>query len=253
MLSSVEAENESGYACFMVVDDDRERAAKKLHTKVYLSRGYLAEHQVDNDGIATEEADPHQQHSQYFIATKRHESGLEEVVATARQIISTSGMGHKSFQTIAHQKLYKSAEEYIHSLDHRDCVEISGLAKERSTPTFVIFMLYRQMWHYSIMSKHWIMSCDEKLLARLSFLFGEAFTQIGDMTFYKGHNVVPVAIDIGMSLDSVINSARTWNPFMRVLRKKLINYFLYGLSFDYLTPQQQKELVSLGIVRTSDR
>ena len=251
ILASMKTEADSGYTCHVVHDEDRRSAAKHLHTRVYLDRGYLQSHQVDENGHATIEADPHQTHSQYFIATRLGEDGVEEVVATARQIIATDVKLHESFQTVTDQALYKRAEEAIRSINPQDCVEVSGLAKERSVPTLVTFMLYRKMWQYSIKSNHklWIMSCDENLFGRLSFLFGDAFTQIGEKSYYKGHNVVPAALEIERSLDIVINSTQSLNPLKRKLKKQLIDFFLEGLPVEYLRPRQYQRLEALRLVK----
>ena len=118
----------------MVTKDLHLKQAKSLHAQVYLENGFIADKQLNRNGHIKLEHDPYQAHSGYFVVIEKL-GRVERVVATARQIKATGHKGHASFPTMAKLKLEPHVRSAIESLDPKDCVEISALAKEKGYTT----------------------------------------------------------------------------------------------------------------------
>ena len=102
MLNSGNLEN---YDCFVVDDDHHLKLAKRLHADTYLRRGFVAKEHIDEQGHISKKADPHQDHSVYFVVIKNHIQD-PSVVLTARQIRDHSKLGMKSFPLLEQAHIY---------------------------------------------------------------------------------------------------------------------------------------------------
>jgi len=176
--------------------------------------------------VIGEKEDPYQGHSRYFIV-ERSDGETKRVVASSRLILSDPTKGHQSFQTYRHQKLNSIAATAIERTKPEQCAEVSGLVKEPGENTIVTLMLYREMWRFSLKKKHelWLMSCDANLYKRLKLLFGNALIQAGEKTYFKGHEIVPVILEVPASLQRV-KEIRHLNPVKQQLQQKLVKFFL---------------------------
>ena len=241
----------AGYVVAMADDPELRVKAQQLHATVYLDRGYVLDHHISPHGIINLQADPHQSHAIYFAVIKAQGED-QKVVAMARQITALPDKGHHSFQTFTDIRLAEPAQRMIAQYDSSRCVEISSLAKIRQSPSFVTFLLYRAMWHYSIKSGHqlWIMSCDVKLYGRLRYLFGGALTEMGEVQFYKGHDIVPIALDIDGSVMALIQAASSLSLVDRSLKKQVLKFFLKGLPAEHLNPEHLSQLEAIGVIKT---
>jgi len=208
--------------------------AKRLHAKIYLHRGYVAPGDVGPDAILNKQADPYQEHSEYFVV--RNHGALEQpVVAAARQIVAHPERGHDSFPTLKELKLYPEMRQSILALDPAKCVEISGLAKDHGVDSSAAMILYRALWHHSLRQGHhvWLMACDAHVYSNLEFLFGDALTRIGDNTFYMGSEVVPAMLEVHRSIDPLMQDTKSLNPFKRSMKRSLVGFFMQGLSLKF--------------------
>ncbi len=220
-----------------VKNDKHKYHARKLHTSVYLARGYLTQNDLDAQGNVLVTADPYLHRSLYFSARPQDENNSKiKAYAAARFILAAEDTGFNSFQTIEHISIYPKELKALNRYDPLRCVEVSGLVKHRNTSTFVVMVLYRAMWQYSIKNHHqaWIMSCDKKLFEKLQFLFGDALHRIGDDAYFKGHVVVPLVLDIERSLPVLLAQAKHRNPAVRHLKKKLAKFFVSNLTLIHL-------------------
>jgi hypothetical protein len=203
--------------------------AKKLHAKVFLSHGFVKESDLTNHGLEIGGAeDPYQSHAKYF-AVERTNGSKPRTVAVSRLILCDPAQGHQSFQTYRHQKLNENAKALIDGTVPEDIAEVSGLVKQPGEKTIVTLMLYREMWRYSIRKHHklWIMSCDAALYNRLRLLFGDSLVEAGEKKYFKGHEVVPVILEVEDSLNR-ISEMKHLSPLKRQLQAKLVNFFLRG-------------------------
>jgi hypothetical protein len=232
----------------VVNTDDHLKGAKQLHAKVFLKHGYITEENLLEDGIIDLLEDPYQEHAQYFIAERMIDNQWK-LVAASRLIKGHAEKGHKSFQTLNHQEIYKRYEKQIAAIDPASCMEVSALVKESGESTVITLMLFRAMWQYSVQagSSIWLMSCDAKLYARLEFLFGDALTKIGEQRFFKGHDVVPGLLDMNESLYRFLVQAKSLNPFKRSMKRALVKFFLAGLPKKYLDDKHLAEIERLRV------
>lgn len=204
--------------------------AKRLHTKVYLEKGYVFPHHLEGGIIGVTE-DPYQEHSHYFVTERRAANGRWKVVASARLIHMNESLGHKSFQTLIHQNIHLEHSQTLQAHDPKLIFEVSSLVKQTGESTVAVLMLYRSMWQFSLVNgyKFWLMSVDTKLFERLRFMFSETLTPIGDKSHFKGHDVIPALLDVPSSLATLRKQAITLNPAKRAMRFAIVKFFLRGL------------------------
>lgn len=226
--------------------------ARRLHAKIYLHHGYISPSDIGNDLTLTKSIDPYQNHSKYFVV-RDHRHSSKPVIATARQIGAHPRHSHNSFPTIKELEIYPEMKQAILALDPAKCVEISGLAKDHGMPAISTMILYRSLWHHSLRQGHhaWLMACDAQVYKRLEFLFGDALKRIGDNSYYMGSEVVPAMLEVHRSLDPLIQDAKSLNPFKRRMKRKLVLFFMTGLSIKFQVLQNRKVIPSREIVRAA--
>ncbi len=226
MLQKNRADVRSG----IVTEAQALKKAKQLHAKVFLSRGYITDADLTTEGTIDTNEDPYQEHSEYFVVERLIDSEWR-IQAVARLIHFHPEKQDSSFQTLVHQDVNKESRELIQLVGLENCFEVSGLVKETGESTLAVMFLYREMWQYALMNgqKLWLMSCDAGLYKRLSFLFGNAFQQIGKKSFFKGHDVIPALLDIRGSISVFTGKTKSRNPATKLLQHRLANFFLSGL------------------------
>ncbi|HKX72935.1 MAG TPA: hypothetical protein VJM32_02900 [Candidatus Saccharimonadales bacterium] len=242
-LRAFQKDEYSSFKVMEVEGDDYLVAAKKLHAKVYLDRGFIREQDIV-DGIISPSADPHQMHSKYFVVI---DTKASRMVATARQIELRQGRGHHSFAMVKKANLYKRGLKLIRKHDPAKSIEISGLAKERGVSKIAPLLLYRAMWHRSLREKHtlWLMASDVRLFIRLKLLFGKSITKVGRVTPYYGGNVVPSIMCVQESITDLKKSLDSTPWFERPLRHRIARFMLNGLPIDSLSAKERKALEQL--------
>lgn len=247
LIDYLRAFNRKEHTNLAVVDSEKADfliEAKKLHARVYVDRAFVPPSAVGKDGILTPAADPYQNHARYFaVADKK----TGKVVATARQIIAKEGCGHRSFPLVTHTDLYLRARHMIATYEPSDCVEISGLAKERGASKLAPLLLYRAMWYYSLRHHHelWLLTCDVQLFVRLKLLFGPAIQRVGRTNFYLGSNVVPAIFKVQSAVSELRHSLITATPIARLLRRKVVRFLLKGLPVEALSASETRALENL--------
>lgn len=200
-------------------------AAKRLHASIYLQKQYIAPHMVNRSGVFKKKHDPYQVHADYFVVRRRSD---DLVVAAARQIRYVMDKSHKSFPLLAHLKLYVSRASLATDLPLENCLEISGLVKQRGITPMAIMLLYREMWRRSLQrgDRYWLMACDRRLYKRLSLLFGKTIKQIGPVTHYLGSPVVPALLNLSKSKEMLMAETKSRNFLKRALKRKVVNFLM---------------------------
>jgi len=224
-----------------VMSDAYLAAAKKLHAKVYLDRGFVSKNDVV-DGLLTYRSDPHQEHSRYFVVIDPKKA---RIIATARQIELREGHGHNSFAIVNQAELYKRARRILKKHDPAKSIEISGLAKERGVSKIAPLLLYRAMWHHSLRKKHalWLLACDLRLFIRLKLLFGKSISKIGRVTPYYGGDIVPAMLDVQSSISNLEKSLNRATFFEKPLRHRIVRFMLHDVPLECLS---NHERIALG-------
>lgn len=233
-----------------ILDDQTDllTEAQRLHAAVYLSKAYIKQHEVDENGLIDEALDPYRYHSLYFCVTHRS-GGRQKVVAAARQIMPHQG-GHQSFPTFEKLNLDATGRQIIASFDPAQCVEISALVKLKGVSSYATLLLYRAMWQYSLLQGHkvWIMACDADFYPRLRMLFGETFTEIGPPEFYLGSMVVPAMLEVDRSLERLMARQRELNPVSARFKAELIRFLVRGLPPETLPVRHRHKLKRTGLL-----
>jgi hypothetical protein len=223
-----------------VEGDDYLVAAKKLHAKIYLERGFVKARDIV-DGMLSPNADPHQVHSKYFVVIDTKTSRL---IATSRQIQLREGRGHNSFGMVRRANLYKRGRKLIRKHHPAQTIEISGLAKERGVTKIAPLMLYRAMWHHSLRTKHtlWLLACDVRLFVRLKLLFGTSIQKVGRVTPYYGGDVVPAVLLVQDSITKMKQSLARAKFWEKPLRHRIARFMLTGVPIHALSAKERKSL-----------
>lgn len=187
--------------------------ARKLHASVYAAHGFVTNDDISGDGYLTQNADPHEQHADYFVAIDNEH---DEVVALVRQIHQRAGHMLPVFE----HKL--TGKNYTH-IHHDDIVEISAFAKKRGTDSRVTLLLFGEMLQHSRQRGHryWVFACDSLVYRRLKTLFGRLLQKTGSEVFYMGSNVVPAEVDLDRALHQLRSNYRYSVPPLRQVRKFL--------------------------------
>lgn len=239
-LRAFRKDEHSSFRVEEVVSDDYLMAAKKLHAKIYLDRGFVEEKDIV-DGLLTSRADPHQRHSHYFAVI---DTKTSRMVATARQIELRPGHGHSSFAIVKRANLYKRAQKLIKKQDAARMVEISGLAKERGVSKVAPLLLYRAMWHRSLREGHtlWLLASDVRLFIRLKLLFGSSISKFGRVTPYYGGDIVPAMLDVQSSITNLGKALERATVFEKPLRHRIARFMLNGIPMEHLSEKERAAL-----------
>ncbi|NCU30749.1 methyltransferase domain-containing protein [Candidatus Saccharibacteria bacterium] len=190
--------------------------AKRLHAEVYLDRNFITE-QVLQDGVIKLEADPHQEHANYFGVINKESRAVE---AIARQIPHKEGVCLPIFERVKLKKDYSYVER-------REIVEISAFVKRRGVDSRTLLLLFNEMFTHSKAQGHryWLMAVDKKVYWRLKTLFGPVIRRIGPETFYMGSIVVPAEIDMD-EVGRLLKRGYYFSlPPLRSIRRILYLYF----------------------------
>lgn len=214
--------------------------ARKLHADVYLDRGFIEKNDVIG-GFIGHHLDPYHFHSQYFVL---EDTNTSEIIATARQIMAKPDLGHESFAMVRHSKLYDRVKRQIDAHAPLECTEISGLAKKRGASKLAPLLLYRAMWHHSLLNNHkiWLLAVDVRLYHRLKLLFGPALQKAGHVKFYLGSDVVPAVLKLSSSVRSLERSLKSPKIIQRIVRRKVVGFMLNGIPEDALSASERKAL-----------
>jgi hypothetical protein len=239
-LRAFRKDENSSFRVEEVVDDNYLIAAKKLHARVYLDRGFVSEKDIV-DGLLTSRADPHQKHSRYFVVIDIRKS---RIVATARQIELRQGYGHSSFAIVGRADLYKRARKLLKKHVPAKIIEISGLAKERGVSKIAPLLLYRAMWHRSLREGHtlWLLACDVRLFIRLKLLFGSSISKLGRVTPYYGGDIVPAMLNVQSSITDLGKSLGRANFFEKPLRHHIVRFMLNDIPIERLNEKERDAL-----------
>lgn len=221
----------SSLSVHVVTDANSIAQAQQLHAEVYLSLGYIDDGMLGSDKRMTLKHDSYQAHATYFVL-RDNAKPESPIVATARQIVAKPKLAHTSFPTYNQFELSQTVKDEIDSVNAHECVEISGLAKVQGQYPGAGLLLYRAMWQHSIQNNHklWLMACGEEVYPQLKFMFGDTIRQISAKQHYMGGYVVPAIVEIPKALEYLEAKPRSFNPFQRVLRRRVNAFFLKDLT-----------------------
>jgi hypothetical protein len=215
------------YHVYLVTSDHHRAQAKALHAKAYLAKGFIHDHQIDEAGLISQDADPCQLHAAYFIVCDVL-AGDDSVGATARQISADPIKGLGSLPILEKAHIENRYREHLRQYRPAEIVEFSGLAKAKGTPTAATFLLYQAMWSYSKRQQHkvWLMALDPSLYRQLKRFVGPVFTQIGGLTDYTGGAVIPAMVDIAQAEPQLARFAASLPPPRRYIYRAVVRFFM---------------------------
>ena len=202
--------------------------AKKLHASIYLERSYIDHSDVGSNGYMNYRADPHQRHSEYFIAIDKNYPN--KVLVTVRQI--RADIGHDQLPILSLARLKTKSKSEVLSVASSQITEISGLAKAHGVPSAAVLELYFAMWSESMKrsDKIWLMACDVKLYNRLKILFGGTITRIGKRTRYKGGDIIPCKLELSASHVKLLKNLHSkhllYGRVRRAMAAKFLNTYM---------------------------
>lgn len=198
--------------------------AKKLHGHIYLQRAFIDRKDLDRQGVIHVKADPHQEHSDYFVVVD--DKDPNKVLGTARQIRAVNG--HDDLPVLVQARVSKRGRKGVLEVSPEHCIEISGLAKAKGVPTEAMLELYKAMWLHSMDQGHrmWLMACDVRLYKRLRILFGSSISRIGRRTAYKGGDIIPCVLDLSKSSLHLQKNLKNKHPVYGSIRRRVARNFL---------------------------
>ncbi len=223
-------------------------AARQLHARRYLRWGYIQESDIASNGTMNRHADPYAGHSIYFAVFDKSKAGTP-LVAVSRQIkLRPGSKSHHDLPTLANVPLGKEAIEEIERYTLGECVEISALVKDSGVSSLAPLMLYRAMWHYSLMNGHklWLMGVDRSVYRLLDAVFDKSIERIGGEAFYMGSLVIPASVRIGNTVDNIIHDLTSKNFTALLWQRDLALFLCDGLPKQVLSPGQMKLLEKSG-------
>lgn len=205
--------------------------ARQLHARCYLKWRYITSNDIDQDGTIKAEIDPHVVQSQYFIVQDVNLPG-SPVVTTARQIrLSLEGQTPQHLPTLTNVPIDAHLHKILNNYPASECIEISALVKDSGVDSVAPLLLYREMWHHSLLHGHrlWIMGVDNEVYKRLHAVFGSSFISIGQSSFYMGSIVEPVALDVERAMDNMVMTLTKNGLSLAPWRALLARFFLTGV------------------------
>lgn len=232
-----------GLRTVIVTGPEELNAAKELHARIYRALGYVTDADLTSDGLRIgPEKDPYQAHAQYF-SVQGLRDGAPCTVATVRIIQADPDRGLGSFPAYVTQELYPKYRRLLEQLDPAACGEISALAREPGVNGKAALMLYRAVWHYSLLRRYALLlvACDVRLYPRCKMIFGASWNRIGPDGHIRDHQVVPVMIDIPNSLEEALKLSRV-SPVKRRVKLKALEFFLRGLPEEAVLPSHREKL-----------
>lgn len=234
-------DGERSYKCIKVEDPETLLEVQRLHARRYFARGYVKPEEIDKRGVLDVKGDPYQKHADYFAVINKN---THKVVAGARLIYPMPHETLDDFQALKHFRVYGQSRKYVHKFNPEEVREVSALVKTPGEGPLPTLMLYRAMWQYSFINEHraWVVGCNADLYKSLYWLFGAAVRRIGPLQKFRNHLFIPSLFEIVPSFNNLLHESKTLNPVKRLLKRRLVRFFLKGLSTNTMTARQQKAI-----------
>ena len=228
-------------------------AARRLHAKEFIRRGFLTEDDIDDTGCIRASRDEYHRHSIYYVVEN---ASNQQIVGASRQILGTPEKGYFSFQVMKHVDLFPKALATVKSRQLTEICELSGVVKERGQPTIVPLLLYRTMWHQSLLMGHelWLMLINDKAYQPIQKLFGRMLIRVGPPLMYWSTRVYPCTVRTSQALDALIEESRSAGSAIEQYRARLlVRFMIDGLDLELLGPATRRELALLHGRRVAAR
>ena len=195
--------------------------ARRFQATIYLQRGNIGEHQLNELGVLDQQTDPYVSHSDYFVVRRNH-SSPRPIVGASRLINFEQSKRLASFQLFTKTDTYDSALELVDRYGLGCVAEVSGLVKQKDGPLIVPMLLYREMLYHSLDRgiRLWIMVSTDHLYRNLKWMFGDLIKELGPrQQLQLSNNVV---IPTGIELDGVRGQLESERPGSSWLRKLIL-------------------------------
>lgn len=193
--------------------DNTTLRAQEIHTKVYLEKGFIDEHQLNEDGLFI---DDYADRSAYFFHEgSRREVGARLISATKKDKLLSLPTA-KLFSIDPDTLTEAAGVHRLGDLRQKDVVEVSGLAariKEAAVEDGVpgeldpVSILYAKMLRHSIEEGHkvWLLNADPLLLRDMKHRLGhDQVVEVGEKQQYMGPPTRPAAINPSKVVESVL-------------------------------------------------
>lgn len=225
--------NPSRYYFLEQNSEFRVNEARRLHAETYHRIGFIDSTEITSDGLISLKSDPYQEHSEYFIVI---DELTGRVAATARHILFNPKKGPSSFPLLRNAKISKSFKDHIKHADLSRYVEVSGLVKRRGSSSLTPLILYKEMLKRSLKEDHdrWLMALDVHIYQKLSYVFGQNLQIIGEITQYKGGEIIPLMLTPKTALEVMESEIKlSDNVFQRRIRREFLEFFKADKAFIY--------------------
>lgn len=201
------------------IGDEVKAAAQALHTRVYLSEGFITETDLSN-GVYE---DDYSARSTYYFA----KNGTKDVVARQIEPKDKDILSLPTFKTFScdPEKIKEVADiQNFGELKANQVVEISALSSEKKNgdnaakaaledKLHAVPFLYASMLKDSIEKGHklWISNMEEPLINVIGAMVGpDQLHKVGESKAYMGDPTTPVAINPLSIVESVLESDKEY-------------------------------------------
>lgn len=228
--------------CFATDDPELILQARQLMAAVYLKRDFITQSELDDDGVLTEENDPHGSHSTYYVVVPKNQ---KTVLATVRIINYDPQKGESSFPVLKHKADFDpQARQVLASVGTENFVEVSALARDKdlAAPTTAALMLYKKIFIDACYDdpngkKSLIMACNPVLFKTFSLLFGESFMRLGPDLPYPGQVACPAILPARAASINIARASRDKKNPYRGVQEGVVQYFGAGANANLLSDE----------------
>ena len=227
--------NKHSYKCVILREGSKQHVlAKQLHTSVYKHLGFIDETDINEQGIISLRADPHQVHSIYFAVSDSISYG--KPLAVARQINYKEELGYQSFPLMSRASIAHNHMSKIISYDPNEIVEISALVKAPEASPLSPLVLYKFMLDYSLKDrKHkvWLMALDTKVYKGMKYNFGGVLTEIGPEISLTGGGAIPLMMHTDGVFNVMEQEIKKSRLIQKQVRQMILSFYKSDLSFEF--------------------
>jgi hypothetical protein len=231
----------------------RERA-RRLHTDIYLAKGYIDESDLDEKGLFTDRYTPRAVYM--YAENQNRETACRYITGDKKQggLLSLPTPLHFAIDADVVRRV--SGERSLRNLNPSKVIEVSGLVsleKEGSGSLRgelnATRLAYARILRDSLDKGHqlWFLNTHKELVRSLQILVGEKQVNVlGDMMDYMKSPTVPVAMNPQQIVLATLNDESKSGEEKR----SYLNATLQGVSERYLSKELKDALHEHGIATT---
>jgi len=178
-------------------------AAKELHTRVYLEKGFITPDDLNSDGVFTDE---YSERAVYIIAHSKNRRSACRYFPASRKDGLMSLPTPKHFSLDPETIKETAGVRRLTDIKANEVIEVSGLVSVKEGDDLpddrgelnATRLVYAQILRESLDAGHklWLLNTHESLVRSLKMLVGrEQVNVLGEVRDYMGSPTVPVAIN----------------------------------------------------------